>query len=131
LPSYIGVILFTLCLLDLSLTAVAFFFPSCWFEVFHGSAHVDPQGLLMLRRCGANWAAFALFQFVALFKWRKQPVWLAVVAGMRLGDILTDWTYLAFAQNLTWPGWLMLGIASPGNLVIGLRLLKWHKRARV
>ena len=49
---------------DVTLTTWAFGFPELWFTVFHGTAYDDPQGFL--RRCGANWAAFAVFNALGL-----------------------------------------------------------------
>jgi hypothetical protein len=114
--------------LDVTLTVVAFFFPGLWFALFHGVPYADPEGFL--RRCGANWAGFALFQAIALRRWRRAPWWLAVAAGLRLSDIFTDWTYLAFAHDLTWFGRISLAATSPMNLVVGLYLLRCY-RARV
>jgi hypothetical protein len=127
-PRRIRLALLALIALDVVLAGVAFFLPNVWFAIFHGTEYVDPQGLL--RRCAANWAAFALFQAVAYAKWEKNSAWLAIVAGLRLSDIFTDWAYLAFAQNLTWFGWLALALAPPTNLFAGWKFLKWHDARR-
>ncbi len=115
-------ILLSLVLLDLALSVWAFCFPQAWFSAFHGVAYVDPEGLLP--RMAANWAAFALFQAVALLRWRRGPHWLAVAAGVRLSDIFTDWTYLLFCHDVTWFGRVALFAASPMNAVAGWRLLR-------
>ncbi len=111
--------------LDVVLTVWAFAFPGLWFAVFHGVPYDDPEGFL--RRCGANWAAFALFQAIALARWRRAPDWLAVAAGLRLSDIFTDWTYLAFARDVTWFARVALATTSPANLVVGLYLLRRYR----
>jgi hypothetical protein len=108
--------------LDLVLSIAAFFFPALWFEMFHGAAYVDPQGLL--RRCGANWLAFFVIQVVALLRWERERCWLAVVAGMRLGDTLTDITCLMFAASATRAAWILFPLAGIGNLVVGAWLLR-------
>src|SRR5439155_464884 len=64
-----------LVLFDVVLTTWAGAFPQLWFRVFHGVRYDDPEGFL--RRCAANWAAFALFQAIALARWKREPVWLA------------------------------------------------------
>ena len=112
--------------LDLTLAVWAFAFPDAWFAAFHGVARVDPEGLLP--RMGANWSAFALFQATALARWRKQPVWLAVAAGLRLSDIFTDWTYLAACHEITWFGRAALLAAGPANVVAGVTLLRAHAK---
>jgi hypothetical protein len=122
----IDLLLGALFLLDLVLTLAAFLAPELWFRVFHGVAYVDPQGFL--RRCGANWAAFALLQLIALRRWRRHPHWLAVIAGVRLSDMFTDWTYLLFAADITLFGRLSLFIVSPANLIIGLHFLRAFRR---
>lgn len=118
---HVQLVLISLVALDLTISIVVFFFPGIWFKIFHGVAWTDPEGLL--RRMGAAWAGFALFQILALKKWESEPMWLALVAGIRLSDLFTDWTYLAFAQDMTLLGKLLLAAASPMNLVAGIYLL--------
>jgi hypothetical protein len=115
--------------LDVALAATAFLAPDLWFRLFHGVAYDDPEGLL--RRCGANWAGFALFQAVALRRWKARPYWLFVVAGMRLSDVFTDWTYLAFARETTWLARVSLSVTSPANVVVGVFFLVRGRRAMV
>ncbi len=110
---------------DVVLTIWAFGFPNLWFQVFHGTAYDDPQGFL--RRCGANWAAFAVCQALAFFRWRKDAVWLAIVAGVRLSDIFTDVTYVLAARDTTWFAKATLAPMSLGNLLLGLYLLKAYR----
>ena len=67
-------VLATLFAFDVVLTVWAFGFSRWWFWVFHG---LDTEGQDVhgfLRRCGANWAAFALFQLIALLRWRRDAV---------------------------------------------------------
>ena len=114
-----------LVLLDLTLTIWALAFPQLWFTVFHGVIYDDPQGFL--RRCGANWAAFLLCQTIALVRWRRDAVWLAVVAGVRLSDIFTDVTYVFVAHDTTMFARLTLAPTSLGNLVFGVFLLRAYR----
>jgi hypothetical protein len=113
----INPVLIILILLDVVYVCIIFPFPEIWHKVIHGAPYVDPQALL--RRTGAVWASFALFQFIALVKWKEQPHWLMLVAGIRLTEIFADWTYLYFAQNITWVGRLGLLSAGPINLLAG------------
>src|SRR5262249_21258197 len=108
--------------LDVTLTVAAFAFPDLWFELFHGVPYDDREGFL--RRCGANWAAFALFQAIALLRWRRERWWLAVAAGLRLSDIFTDWTYPSSPRGVTGFARVSLAATSPANLVVGLYLLR-------
>ena len=119
--------------LDVTISIGAFFFPDLWFRIFHGVPYNDPQGFL--RRCGANWGAFALFQIIALVKWKKRPYWLAIVAGIRFSDIFTDWTYLFFSSDITMFGRVSLFAVSPLNVLFGLyflyafgKLRKWDQQ---
>jgi hypothetical protein len=110
---------------DVILTSWVFFAPDLWFRVFHGVPYNDPEGFL--RRCGANWAAFALFQGIARLRWKQNVAWIAVVAGVRLSDIFTDWTYLYFAADMTPLGTLGLLGASPMNMIAGWWLWRVHR----
>ncbi|MFC2091551.1 hypothetical protein ACFLTD_02130, partial [Elusimicrobiota bacterium] len=92
-------LLFALIVFDVVISVTGFFFPYLWFEIFHGVLYDDPQGFL--RRCAANWLAFALVQLIAYINWEKKPYWLAVVAGVRFSDIFTDWIYLWFSADIT------------------------------
>lgn len=118
-----------LVLFDVTLTTWAFAFPQLWFAAFHGTPYNDPQGLF--RRTGANWAAFALCQAIAFVRWRRDAVWLAVIAGVRLSDIFTDVTYVLAAHDTTWFARLTLAPTSIANLLLGLYLLRayrWRQR---
>ena len=115
-------VLLSLVALDAILATWGFGFPALWFRFFHGSDYVDPQGLL--RRCAANWLAFALLQAAALWRWRRDPRWLTLVAGMRLGDALTDVTCLAFSARATAAAWILFPIAGLGNVAIGVWLFR-------
>jgi hypothetical protein len=114
---------------DIFVASVALFFPDLWYRVVHGVPYDDPQGLL--RRCGANWAAFAVIQIIAFVRWKKAPYWLAIVAGVRLSDMFTDWTYLWFCSNVTVVGAVGTFLASPIELALGVWLLQAYVRLSV
>jgi hypothetical protein len=99
---FIQPLLIILILLDVIYVAIIFPYPELWYKYIHAAPYVDPAGLL--HRTGAVWASFALFQIIALIKWRKHPHWLMLVAGIRFTEIFADWTYVYFAQSLTWYG---------------------------
>ena len=122
----IDVLLISLIVLDVTLSTAAFCCPRFWFTIFHGAEYVDPQGLLP--RMAANWAAFALLQIIAYRKWKAQPHWLAVIAGVRLSDMFTDWTYLYFCQDITPFGRIGLFAMSPANVLIGWYLLRAYTK---
>jgi hypothetical protein len=98
-PRFMTGLLVALVALDVALAALALLWPQTWFALFHDAPYVDPAGLL--RRTGAGWAAFALVQAIAAWRWRASPVWLGVVAGVRWTELFTDWTYLAVAEHVT------------------------------
>ncbi|MGH8057276.1 MAG: hypothetical protein ACREOH_08585 [Candidatus Entotheonellia bacterium] len=118
----INLLLLFLIALDVVLSILALAFPQVWFRLIHDEPYIDPQGLL--RRTGAVWAAFTLLQAMAYAKWRQQPYWLVVVAGVRLTELFSDWTYIYFAQQVTWSGRVGLLIAPPANLAMGWFLMK-------
>src|ERR1700743_2124265 len=78
---------------DTLLFVVAWVAPDLWFRVFH---HAFPIGfeVAFFRRSAGQWAAFALDQAITLWRWKKQPVWLAVEAGIRFSDLFTDVSYI-------------------------------------
>jgi hypothetical protein len=113
----IKLLLLFLIVLDAVLSILALALPDTWFRLIHDQPYIDPQGLL--RRTGAVWAAFTLLQALAYVRWQVQPYWLVVVAGVRLTELFSDWTYLAVAEQVTWSGRIGLLIAPPANLVMG------------
>ena len=118
----INLLLVFLILLDIALATVTLFFPEAWFSLFHNVPYVDPQGLL--RRTGAVWAAFTLFQFIALLRWRTQLYWLPLVAGIRLTEVLSGWVYFCFTDSLTWFGGMSLSVAPLFNILFAWILIK-------
>jgi len=122
------VFLFFLVILDLVLCVTCLLYPDKWFMTFHGVPYgnLDVEGLL--RRTGAVWVAFTLLQLIALFCWRKSPWWLPLIAGVRLTELFSDWTYIYVAHTLTPMGKAMLFIAPPGNLVFGIFLVWVYKK---
>jgi hypothetical protein len=115
--------------LDVGLAAMTFLAPGLWFDTFHGAMEVDPYALAFLRRCGANWAAFALVQAIALAVADRDPRWLAVVAGVRFSDLFTDLTYVATVPSLTALGWAFLLPPPVLNLGMGILMLAGHRQA--
>lgn len=92
---------------DATIFVLAWLLPEVWFRWFH---HAQPAGLetALLRRAAGQWAAFAIVQAIALLRWRAQPLWLLVVAGLRASDLLTDLSYIAAVPSLTTLGWALL-----------------------
>lgn len=118
----INALLFFLVLLDLVLSAICLLRPDLWFQIMHGVDAVDSLG--MVRRLGAVWLAFFIFQLLALLFWQKNSYLLVLVAGIRLTEIFSDWFYWYFAENITWFGHFGLLIAPPSNIFFGIILLK-------
>lgn len=117
----VNLLLLFLIVKDIILFTLCFWFPDVWFKIFHNAPYVDPQGLL--QRTGAVWLAFTLLQIIALLRWKKQPFWLTVIAGVRLTEIFSDWVYIYVASSMTWFGRLGLFVAPPGNLAFGCFLI--------
>src|SRR5262245_3888292 len=124
----VDVLLVLLILMDIVYDVVIFGSPQTWFRVMHGVPLVDPEGLM--RRMAAGWAAFVLWQTIALIKWKKGPHWLMLVAGIRWTEIFADWTYVYFAQDITTIGRLGLLAAGPINLLCGWFFYRSYFRAR-
>jgi len=102
--------------------------PDLWFRLFHNASPASLD-VTFLRRTGGQWAAFALAQAIALWRWRKQPVWLAVVAGVRFSDLFTDVSYILAAPSLTTVGWMLLVPPPFLNLVGVVILLQGYRQA--
>jgi hypothetical protein len=92
---------------DALLVVMAWLAPDLWFRLFHAST---PAGLevAFLRRSAGQWAAFAIAQAVALWRWRRDPLWLVIAAGVRFSDLLTDISYVLAVPSLTRLGWILL-----------------------
>jgi hypothetical protein len=114
---------------DVILSATCLIRPDLWYRYIHGAEYVDPQGLIL--RTGAVWAAFSLFQLIARFKWEVQPLWLAVIAGIRLTEVFSDWTYLWVAEDLTTFGWFGLFVNPPMNVLLGWWFIQCFRRVHV
>jgi hypothetical protein len=125
----VNVLLGFLIALDIGLSVVALGFPNLWFHTMHGMAYDDPAGLL--RRTGALWVAFVLFQTLALVRWQRQPYWLPLIAGVRFTELFSDWVTIFAAQHMTVPGTLGLAISPLANLIFGLILLSTYRRLQI
>ena len=114
---------------DTVLFLMAWLAPNIWFRVFHAAA---PAGLetAFLRRSAGQWAAFALAQAITLWRWRKEPVWLAVAAGVRFSDLFTDISYILAVPSLTTLGWVFLLPPPLLNLVGVVIMLRGYQQTR-
>jgi hypothetical protein len=92
---------------DSVIAVLAWLAPDLWFHLFHRADPVDLD-VALLRRAAGQWAAFAVVQAIALWRWRRQPLWLIAVAGARISDLLTDISYLVAVPSLTRLGWMAL-----------------------
>ena len=91
---------------DSGLFLLSWLTPHLWFHYFNGIAPLSLDNAL-LRRSGGQWLAFAVAQGITLWRWKKQPVWLAVEAGIRFSDLFTDMSYImASRPDLTTMGWV-------------------------
>jgi hypothetical protein len=104
----VDAVLFAAIAVDAGLTLSAALAPRLWFEALHTDGGPDALHLAFLYRCAAHWTAFALLQVWTLIRWRSAPQWLAVTAGARLTDTLTDATYWMSAPGLSEHAWTLL-----------------------
>lgn len=114
---------------DTLLFLMAWLTPDLWFRVFHDTS---PAGLeiAFLRRSAGQWAAFAVVQATTLWRWRKNPVWLAVEAGVRFSDLFTDISYVVAAPSLTALGWVLLLPPAALNLIGVVIMLRGYEQAQ-
>lgn len=114
---------------DTLLFLMVWFAPDLWFRVFH---HVAATGLetALLRRSGGQWVAFALAQAITLWRWRKNPAWLAVAAGVRFSDLFTDISYILAVPSLTTLGWILLLPPPFLNFLGVVIMLRGYEQAR-
>jgi hypothetical protein len=103
--------------------------PDVWFWLFHDAAPASLD-VAFLRRSGGQWAAFALAQGIALWRWRKQPIWLPIVAGVRFSDLFTDVSYMLAVPSLTTLGWCVLIPLPFLNFIGVVILLRGYRQAR-
>ena len=128
LRTFIYVLLAFLVILDLVLSVTCLLFPDTWFMTFHGVPYADRDPAGLLKRTGAVWVAFTVLQLIAFFRWEKAPWWLVLIAGVRLTELFSDWTYMYVAESVTTLGRLGLFIAPPGNLAFGWFLIWAYKK---
>ncbi|HEY3457436.1 MAG TPA: hypothetical protein VGK64_22840 [Bryobacteraceae bacterium] len=114
---------------DTLLFLMAWLTPDLWFRVFHDTS---PAGLeiAFLRRSAGQWAAFSVVQAITLWRWRKNPVWLAVEAGVRFSDLFTDISYVVAAPSLTALGWVLLLPPAALNLIGVVIMLRGYEQAQ-
>ena len=114
---------------DTVLFLMAWLAPELWFRVFHDAS---PAGLeiAFLRRSAGQWAAFSVVQAITLWRWRKNPVWLAVEAGVRFSDLFTDVSYVLAAPSLTALGWILLLPPAALNLIGVVIMLRGYEQAQ-
>lgn len=114
---------------DTVIFVLAWLVPELWFRLFHAGV---PAGLevALLRRSAGQWAAFSLAQAITLWRWRKEPVWLAVSAGVRFSDPFTDVSYILAVPSLTTLGWILLVPPPFLNLVGVVIMLRGYRQTR-
>ncbi len=128
LKTFIYILLVFLVILDVVLSSTCLLAPDKWYLTFHGVQYdnLDVEGLL--KRTGAVWVAFTLLQLIALFRWRKAPWWLVLIAGVRWTELFSDWVYIYVAHSMTTIGTIGLFISPPGNLAFGIFLIWAYKK---
>jgi hypothetical protein len=113
---------------DTTIFVIAWIAPQLWFRLFHSASPVGLE-VALLRRSAGQWAAFALAQGITLWRWKKEPVWLAVAAGVRFSDLFTDISYIVAVPSLTVVGWILLLPPALLNLIGVLILLRGYRQA--
>ena len=113
---------------DSALFMMSWMAPDIWFQLFH-SASPASLDVAFLRRSAGQWVAFALAQAIALWRWQRQPIWLAIVAGVRFSDLFTDISYILAVPTLTALGWIVLTPPPFLNLFGVLIMLRGYRQA--
>jgi hypothetical protein len=114
---------------DAALFLMAWLAPDIWFQLFHNAAPASLD-VAFLRRSAGQWAAFTLAQGIALWRWQRQPIWLAIVAGVRFSDLFTDISYILAVPTLTTLGWLALLPPPFLNLFGVVIMLRGYRQAK-
>jgi hypothetical protein len=114
---------------DTSLFLMAWLRPDAWFRFFHATPPVGFD-IALLRRAAGQWLAFALAQGIALWNWRRRPIWLAIVAGARFSDLFTDISYILAVPSLTTLGWVCLLPPPLLNLAGVVIMLRGYRDSR-
>ena len=119
LAALIYAVLIIAIVIDLSLWIMTLVAPELWFSIMHTEPG-GPLATLLLRRAGGHWLAFLLVQIIALFAWKREPLCLVVIAGLRFSDLFTDLTYLLLGDAFTTVGWTSMLAPPLLNLGMGL-----------
>ena len=114
---------------DTVLFVMAWIAPDIWFRLFHAGVAAGLE-IALLRRSAGQWAAFALAQAITLWRWRKEPAWLAVSAGVRFSDLFTDVSYIVAVPSLTTLGWVLLTPPPFLDLLGVVIMLAGYRQAR-
>ena len=114
---------------DTVLFLMAWLAPDLWFRVFHSTTPVGLE-IAFLRRSAGQWAAFSVVQAITLWRWRRNPVWLAVEAGVRFSDLFTDISYVVAAPSLTPLGWILLLPPAALNLIGVVIMLRGYDQTQ-
>jgi hypothetical protein len=114
---------------DTGLVLMAWLSPETWFHSFHNASPAS-YDVSLLRRAAGQWAAFALAQAIALASWKKRPIWLAIVAGVRFSDLFTDIFYVVAVPSLTAFGWACLLPPPVLNLVGVIIMLRGYRQLK-
>ena len=67
---------------------------------------------------------------MAWARWRNEVAWLAVIAGVRWSDILTDPTYSLLSEHPTWFSLATLPVMGATNLALGLFFFRSYRLLR-
>jgi hypothetical protein len=117
--------------LDITLFVMTWASPGSWFRIFHGADVGDPYAILLLRRAGGHWLAFAVFQVLVLLRKDRDPAWLAVAAGLRWSDVFTDVSYVVGSGDLNAIGLVSLIPPALFNGLGGVMFLAAFRAATV
>ena len=114
---------------DTVLFVLAWLTPELWFRLLHGTGAPSGLEVALVRRSAGQWAAFAVAQAITLWRFRKDPVWLGVAAGVRFSDLFTDLSYLLAAPSVTGLGRMLLLPPPVLNLVGVVIMLRGYRQA--
>jgi hypothetical protein len=122
LGSYsVAVLLGLLVLIDFTIGTIMLWEPGYWSRIIH-SGDISDEVQLLRRTAGVRFSV-AVIQGWALIDWWNRPIWLLVVAGMRLSESVADWGYLARTIQTSILGRTYLAIIPVVNLAIGFTFL--------
>lgn len=127
LPPLIKPTLILLVLIDIFLGVVGTFLPRIYMDLIQPDAP-ENEPIYFLQRAAVIWLGYLVVQTIALFKYRRTPEWVLVVAFLRLVEVPADTLYVIIGTGIGLLGRIGLIAAPIFNLIVGIIFIIWYFR---